>query len=143
MGVGVSVRRDYRFLEEEGVLQVRADRFRFRPYGLYGGQEGRPGRNILNPGTPEERELPGKFTMTIRRGDVYRHEQAGAGGWGDPFERDPAAVLRDVRNGFVSPEAARRDYGVAIDTVNWAVDEAETGRLRGESGSRVVGWSGR
>ncbi|MFN8536797.1 MAG: hydantoinase B/oxoprolinase family protein [Thermomicrobiales bacterium] len=128
---GMSVRRDYRFLEDEGVLQVRADRFRFRPYGLYGGQEGRPGRNILNPGTPEERELPGKFTMTIRRGDVYRHEQAGAGGWGDPFERDPAAVLRDVRNGFVSPEAARRDYGVAIDTATWAVDEGETARLRG------------
>jgi N-methylhydantoinase B len=69
--------------------------------------------------------------MTIRRGDVYRHEQAGAGGWGDPFERDPAAVLRDVRNEFVSLEAARRDYGVAIDTANWAVDEAETARLRG------------
>ena len=60
-----------------------------------------------------------------------RREQAGAGGWGDPFERDPVAVLRDVRNGFVSPEAARRDYGVAIDTAAWSVDEAETARLRG------------
>lgn len=127
---GMSVRCDYRFLEEEGVLQVRADRTRFRPYGLYGGQPGQPGRNTLNPGTTGERALPGKFTMTIRRGDVFRHEQAGAGGWGDPLARDPAAVLRDVRNGLVSPEAARRDYGVALDTERWAVDEAETARLR-------------
>lgn len=129
---GMSVRRDYRLLEEEAVLQVRADRFRFQPYGLQGGQPGRLGRNFLNPGTPEEQQLPGKFTLTFHRGDIFRHEQAGAGGWGDPLGRDPARVLSDVRNGFVSSEAARRDYGVAIDTAAWTVDEAETVRLRAE-----------
>ena len=139
---GMSVRRDYRFLEEEGVLQVRADRCQFPPYGLQGGSPGRLGRNTLNPGTSREEALPGKFTRTIRRGDVFRHEQAGAGGWGDPLYRDPARVLADVRNGFVSPASARRDYGVALDTGAWTVDEAETARLRRELRAAAIGLRG-
>ena len=51
----------------------------------------------------------------MRRGDVFRHDQPGPGGWGDPLEREPARVLRDVRNELVSPESAREDYGVVID----------------------------
>jgi N-methylhydantoinase B len=127
---GMGVRRDYRLTEDEAVLQVRSDRVHVRPYGLHGGGPGQPSRNLLNPDTADERPLPGKFNLTLHRGDVYRHELAGAGGWGDPFERDPIRVLRDVRNGLVSLESARRDYGVAIDPATWAVDEAETTRLR-------------
>ena len=136
---GASIRRDYKLLEEEAVLQVRADRVAFRPYGLYGGGPGRPGRNVLNPGG-EARALPGKFTMTMKRGDVLRHEQAGPGGWGDPLERDPARVLRDARNELVSVRAAREDYGVVIDPAAWSVDEAATSGLRAELRARR-GWT--
>src|SRR5437667_6148533 len=59
---GASIRRDYKLLEDEAVLQVRADRHDFRPYGLFGGRPGQPSRNVLNP-DGERRELPGKFTM--------------------------------------------------------------------------------
>jgi N-methylhydantoinase B len=62
--------------------------------------------------------------MTIRRGDVFRHEVAGAGGWGDPLERDPAMVLRDVRNELVSLASARADYGVVLAGNPLAVDDA-------------------
>ena len=127
---GAPFRRDYRFLAEEGVLQVRSDRRDFRPYGLYGGGPGKPSMNYLNP-DGENRPLPSKLTMTIRRGDVFRHEVAGAGGWGDPLERDPAMVLRDVRNELVSPAAARADYGVVLTQNLLAVDEAATRVLRG------------
>jgi len=136
---GASIRRDYKLLEEEAVLQVRADRVAFRPYGLYGGGPGRPGRNVLNPGE-EARALPGKFTMSMKRGDVLRHEQAGPGGWGDPLERDPARVLRDARNELVSLRAAREDYGVVIDPAGWSVDEAATRALRAELRARR-GWT--
>jgi N-methylhydantoinase B len=68
--------------------------------------------------------------MTMRRGDVFAHTQPGAGGFGDPFTRDPELVLRDVRNEKVSLEAAHRDYGVAIDPTTWTVDAVETARLR-------------
>jgi N-methylhydantoinase B len=128
---GMSIRRDYKLLAEEAVLQVRADRHDVRPYGLYGGHPGRPAHNVLNPG-PDAQELPGKLTMTMKRGDVFRHEQPGPGGWGDPLERDPARVLRDVRNDFVSVGAACDDYGVMIDVKRWTVDYAGTAKRRAE-----------
>ena len=86
--------------------------------------------NYMNPGT-ENRPLPSKLTMTNRRGDVLRHEVA-AGGWGDPLERDPAMVLRDVRNELVSLASARADYGVVFAGNPLAVDEAATRALREE-----------
>jgi N-methylhydantoinase B len=128
---GASIRRDYKLLEDEAVLQVRADRHDFRPYGLFGGRPGQPSRNVLNP-DGEHRELPGKFTMTMKRGDVLVCESAGPGGWGDPLARDPARVLRDVRNEFVSLRSAREDYGVVIDVATWVVDEAATRGRRDE-----------
>jgi N-methylhydantoinase B len=77
--------------------------------------------------------------MTIKRGDVFRHVLAGAGGWGDPLERDSASVLRDVRNELLSPEKALADYGVVIDLA-WRVDEAATARRRGEI-AKARSWS--
>ncbi|HSL19998.1 MAG TPA: hydantoinase B/oxoprolinase family protein [Vicinamibacterales bacterium] len=135
---GMSLRRDYRLLEEEAVLQVRADRRIFRPYGLYGGQPGKPSRNVLNPNS-DNRDLPAKLTMRIRRGEVFRHEQPGAGGWGDPLDREPARVLRDVRNELVSLSSARDDYGVVIDPATWTVDEPASLKLR-EQLRTARGW---
>jgi N-methylhydantoinase B len=121
------------------VLQVRADLRTFRPYGLYGGGPGRPSRNLLRV-DGAERELTAKVTMTpMRRGDVFIHEQPGPGGWGDPLDRDPERVLRDVRNDLVSLEAARADYGVVIDPAALAVDAAATRRLRAEQRA-ARGW---
>lgn len=134
---GVPFRRDYRFLEEEGTLQVRSDRHVHRPFGLYGGSPGAPSQNTLNP-DGENLPLPSKLTMTIRRGAVFRHVLAGGGGWGDPLEREPAHVLRDVRNELLSPAKAESDYGVVI--VADAVDEAATARLRAEHRARR-GWA--
>jgi N-methylhydantoinase B len=128
---GLSIRRAYRLLEDEAVLQVRADRKTFRPYGLYGGSPGKPSRNLLTSGG-RERELTAKVTMTMRKGDVFVHEQPGPGGWGDPLERDPARVLRDVTNELVSVESARDDYGVVVDPATLTVDQAATARRRAE-----------
>ncbi|MEE2805453.1 MAG: hydantoinase B/oxoprolinase family protein [Pseudomonadota bacterium] len=126
---GVPYRRDYLFTEKEAVLQVRSDRRRFRPYGLYGGQAGQPSQNILNPHA-EAQMLDSKLTMPLKEGDVFRHELPGGGGWGDPMKRDPDKVLMDVRNEFVSIESARDDYGVVIDCSAWQVDEDATQTLR-------------
>jgi N-methylhydantoinase B len=136
---GTPYRRDYRFLEEEGILQVRSDRRIVRPYGLYGGYPGKPSVNYLNPDR-ENRPLESKVTMTIKRGDLFRHELAGAGGWGDPLERDPAAVLKDVRNELIGLAAAANDYGVIIDPQTWIIDQTATQRLRAEIRA-ARGWS--
>jgi N-methylhydantoinase B len=136
---GTPYRREYRFLEQEGILQVRSDRRTIRPYGLYGGNPGKPSANYLNPDR-ENQPLESKVTMTIRHGDVFRHELAGAGGWGDPLERQPEAVLKDVRNQLISLAVAANEYGVVIDTQNWKVDAAETQRLRDDLRA-ARGWS--
>ena len=126
---GLALVREYRFLETEGVLQLRTDRHRFLPYGLAGGRPGTPSRNVLNP-EGDGRELPGKCTITIRRGDVFRHVLAGAGGWGDALDRDPARVLHDVLEEKITPAYARREYGVVVDEAAWRVRTEETVALR-------------
>jgi N-methylhydantoinase B len=78
--------------------------------------------------------------MTVKGGDIFRHVLAGAGGWGDPLERDPAAVLRDVRNELLSPEKALADYGVVIDTKAWKVDTAATEQRRAGI-AKARGWT--
>ncbi len=123
--------REYRFTESEAVLQVRTDRAKFRPYGLYGGHPGQGSANYLNPGR-ENRKLTSKPTMTIKLGDVFRHELAGGGGWGDPLDRDPTLVLKDVLDELVSIDAARRQYGVVINLDHRNVEASATNALRAE-----------
>jgi N-methylhydantoinase B len=127
---GMSQRKTWRMLADEGILQVRADRQTHRPYGLCGGGPGTPGRNILDPGLPSEEKLHAKLTMTLRKGQVFRHELPGAGGYGDPLTRDLALVAKDLRDGLVAPAAAARDYGVVARGDPPQIDQAATEALR-------------
>jgi N-methylhydantoinase B len=63
-------------------------------------------------------------------GTTVVYHTGGGGGWGNPLHRDPAAVLNDVIQGYVSPAAARDDYGVLLTADGRAVDAAATTRLR-------------
>ncbi|MDB6106640.1 MAG: Hydantoinase B/oxoprolinase [Gammaproteobacteria bacterium] len=54
--------------------------------------------------------------------------QSGGGGWGDPLDRDPQAVLDEVLDEYISVEGAGQDYGVIIDTQKWVVRIEETVR---------------
>jgi N-methylhydantoinase B len=125
---GLGLARQYTLLADEATLQLRSDRMAFRPYGLAGGRPAAATRNILNP-SGDAKALPAKLTGTLRRGESIRHEQAGGGGHGDPFARDPARVASDVANEKISAEYARREHGVAL-TPSGAVDERATAALR-------------
>ena len=127
---GVALRRTWRMLADEGILQVRADRQTHRPYGLQGGGPGAAGRNVLDPGLPSEARLHGKLTMTFRAGQVFRHELPGAGGWGCALERDLSAVAKDLRDGLITIEGAARDYGVVARGDPPRIDQAGTLALR-------------
>ena len=85
----------------------------------------------MNPGK-DNLPLGSKLTMTMYSGEVLRHELAGGGGWGDPLERNPEKVLRDVRNELVSINSAREDYGVVIQLDSWSVDYNATQKLRSD-----------
>ena len=104
-----------RFLADEGKLTNLSERQRFAPYGVFGGKPGRLARTVINPG-PGEQLVHGKQSREFAYGDVISFQQSGAGGYGDPLERDPARVLDDVLDDYVSIEAAarrvrRRDHG--------------------------------
>ncbi len=88
------------------LLAIQSGRFRLPPEGLFGGKPGARAQFLVNgaPGDP--------YGLTqLRPGDVVVMDAAGGGGYGDPAERDPEAMARDLREGKVSRERARRDYG--------------------------------
>jgi N-methylhydantoinase B len=127
---GMSQRKTWRMLADEGILQVRADRQTHRPYGLQGGGPGAAGRNMLDPGLPTEQKLHAKLTMTLRKGQLFRHDLPGAGGWGEALERDLAPVAKDLRDGLVTIEGAARDYGVVARGDPPEIDVTATEALR-------------
>lgn len=126
---GLGLRRDWVFDERSATFTILADRDRQGPHGLFGGLPGRPAEYILNP-DGDARVLGSKTTVGLSVGDVVSYRTCGGGGYGDPLERDPEAVLRDVLEAKVSVERARDVYGVAIDLSSGTVDMAETSRLR-------------
>lgn len=105
---------------------ARYERVENAPKGRNGGQPGATGRLSLGSGSATVRA---KGIQTIPEGDTIIIEMPGGGGHGDPNLRDPEAVASDVALGYVSPEAARAQYGVAVDG-SGKLDRDETARLR-------------
>jgi N-methylhydantoinase B len=108
------------------------ERGKFAPFGVAGGASGALNRFVWQEGGQERSPpLASKIAdVKIRAGERVRLETPGGGGWGDPRAREPRLVTRDVRLGFISREAAARDYGVAV-TPAGELDEAGTASLRG------------
>jgi N-methylhydantoinase B len=110
---GVGLRRSYRVLANEALLQLRTDRVAFQPYGLAGGRPGGSSRNFIEIGGCRQ-PLAGKVTMPLPHAALIVHEQAGGGGFGDPLSRDPELVLQDVLDGKISTDYARQQHGVVL-----------------------------
>jgi N-methylhydantoinase B len=130
---GLGYVREYEILGESR-FTTRNGRELTPPAGRNGGLPGSTSRLVLNPGTNREREIHSDDgQVTLRPGDVLRLAQAGGGGYGDPVTRPAPDVLTDVREGYVSPGAAREHYRVAVRAADggWELDEAATDRLRG------------
>jgi N-methylhydantoinase B len=85
---------------------------------------------VLNPDTAQERPLKSKGVDILSKGDVVSLRLPGAGGYGNPLERDRELLLQDVRDGKVTLESAREDYQVVIDPQTLSIDEKATERLR-------------
>jgi putative sterol carrier protein len=101
--------------------------------GFNGGMDGAPNHYIIREGTPEEKTVERTaFEEPLSSGHIMHARLGGGGGWGDPLERDPAAVLEDVLDDYVSIEGARRNYGVVIDEAHMNVDRTATDALREE-----------
>lgn len=126
---GLGIRRSYRVLGDDVLLQLRADRMKFRPYGLQGGEPARPASNQLTHGS-ELRELPSKVGMRIERHDLVSHTQPGGGGFGDPMLRPLAEIEHDVWDHKLSADFVRRHYRAVVDPVTGRLDPEGTRALR-------------
>ena len=106
-------------------LGIQSGRYRYPAEGLCGGRPGSKAQFLVNgrPGDPYG-------LSQIEAGDVIIMDAAGGGGYGDPLERDPEIVERDVIEGYVSLERAREDYGVVINPKTMKIDSAATEKLR-------------
>jgi N-methylhydantoinase B len=98
-------------------VALLGERGKVAPFGVAGGQPAALNRFYWQTGEGEQSPpLVSKVTdVSVRAGQHVRLETPGGGGWGDPRRRDRGAVVRDVRLGYLSPEAAKRDYGAALD----------------------------
>lgn len=119
----------FRILKDGCQLLARGlERLRFPPWGMCGGGSSSVTRMVLNEGEDGERELGKVDLVDLNQGDTVTAYMSGAGGYGNPLHRDTDDVLRDVQKGIVTEEAARRDYGVAIQ--NGLIDPDATAYLR-------------
>lgn len=128
------------------VMSYCCDRSRSITWGIEGGLPSIPHGVWLNPGTEDERFLGSIFSsVPIEPGDSFSRPSAGGGGYGDPLEREPEAVLEDVIDEYVSVERALRDYGVVVEVRDREVDdivldEAATAAARAEIRAARRGW---
>ena len=121
---GLATQRTLRVLADEITFSALFDRCKIAPAGMFGGAPG--GTSDLLVRRSGERDFrrfdevfgvasPTKFTnVVLRRGDELRYRAPGGGGYGDPRLREPDALLEDVLEGWVTPEAAAREYGVEL-----------------------------
>ncbi|MES2496144.1 MAG: hydantoinase B/oxoprolinase family protein [Pseudomonadota bacterium] len=118
----------YRFLEP-GVIAIHDDRWFVPPWGVNGGLPGERARKILVKADGTETIVGNKVEdIEIEAGDMLHFITWGGGGWGDPFDRDPAIVAKEIRQGLLTVDGARR-YGVVIAD-DGSVEAAATDALR-------------
>jgi N-methylhydantoinase B len=109
---GLGVDLTYRALQT-CVANVNCDRIKDPPWGLYGGKPGAVNEAVLLRADGSARSLLKETGVALAAGDRLTFRTAGGGGWGEPRERERSALERDIAAGYVSPQAAKRDYGYA------------------------------
>ena len=128
---GLALVRVFEYLEDGIEVRTRCDRMKRPPWGVWGGEDALAARVCLTSGG-SQRELPGKSILWVGRGDRLHTQWCGAGGYGNPIDRDPERVLWDVIEEKISFERARNVYGVVIDLETRRIDAAATAARRAE-----------
>jgi N-methylhydantoinase B len=133
---GCGIEKQYLF-GRPGAFTVNDDRATLDPWGLGGGAHGGRSAKIVVRADGTREELPSKVdNVPVQAGDRLIFRTAGAGGWGDPYDRPAELVERDVRRKLVSAEAAERDYGVVVGDPEATAGLREELRARRGSVSR-------
>ena len=136
---GLGVSQEVRLLSPGSVLSAM-ERTMCAPWGLHGGKDALANRfSVVRKDGSVQKLATGKTAghVTLEAGDGFLVEVGGGGGFWNPLERDPQKVLADVQSGYVSLDAARRDYGVVIHQRGrrFELDVEATNALRDKMGS--------
>ncbi|MDQ1731918.1 MAG: N-methylhydantoinase [Pseudonocardiales bacterium] len=131
---GLGYEKHIRMLADAHFMSI-ADRSILSCWGVKGGKAGQPFSVTIDPGGEQERQVDALADAEfVRAGEVIRIRTTGGGGWGDPLDRDPQAVVRDVRWGKVSRAAALDAYGVVLigeaDSLSASLTESDALRQR-------------
>jgi N-methylhydantoinase B len=131
---GLGIRREYENLADAR-FSIRSTKHIIAPRGAANGGDGRTGDIIMNPETDKQKRLPTRYAdYPLAAKDRFRLDTPGGGGLGVSMKRDPARVLRDVQEGYVTPKAAEETYGVIVKhgADGWSLDaQATESRRRG------------
>jgi N-methylhydantoinase B len=110
---GCAVRKDVEVRNSSALVTLLGDRHKTAPYGLFRGRVGQRARTLLIR-DGQEILLSSKETRRLKRADVISYQLSGAGGYGDPAEREVDRIEADLLDGYVTEEGVRRDYGVTV-----------------------------
>jgi N-methylhydantoinase B len=130
---GLGVHKSVRLLGDMA-FNSTIERTQCAPWGLLGGHDALTNKLSIRRADGHVETFPNGKVSALRldAGEAYVVDSGGGGGYGSPLERPAERVAADVREGYVSAESARRDYGVVLDPRTFAVDEAATAALRAE-----------
>ncbi|OGP96732.1 MAG: hypothetical protein A2157_04475 [Deltaproteobacteria bacterium RBG_16_47_11] len=112
---GLGVRRVFEVIDDKVTFSGYSDRFKFRPWGLFGGRPGAPSSFYVVRGV-EKIPLPSKANFNFKQGDRFVIEVAGGGGYGPPSEREKEEVIQDLIEGRISMTKAIEEYGLDRET---------------------------
>lgn len=127
---GLAHKRSYKILGDDAQFFHTSQKSKIPPQGLFGGASGKSGSWIINEGSEQEHVVEYALGDVIFLGynETVTLITPSGGGYGNPLERDPLMVQEDVRQGYITIEAAKRDYGVEIDQHSMRIISATNGR---------------
>ena len=123
---GLGHYHDFRVLDHDAAITATMERSACPPWGLAGGGAGATNVLVVHPGGADERAYQKTSALPLGPDQVISVRTGGGGGHGSPFDRDSEAVRRDILDGYVTREAAFRDYGIVLTAETLEIDAEAT-----------------
>ncbi|MCL6571424.1 MAG: hydantoinase B/oxoprolinase family protein [Bacillus sp. (in: Bacteria)] len=129
---GLAHKRKWKVLGHEAQFFHTSQKSKIPPQGMFGGFPGKSGKWIINEGMDNEKQLKEALgdVIFLNYNDTVTLITPSGGGYGNPYKRDPILIADDVKQGYLTFDAAKKDYGVVVDVGTYEVDINQTVEVR-------------